>query len=110
MTPPRALAELGLIDEYEFVVHPRIAGYGPYVFNGLAEVVDLVPTDRRELESGRRAPLSSAPLKKQAEPHTTGSRRDRECPVCRDNGRRLPTPLSHSDPRPFPATACLCYL
>ncbi|MDH5147964.1 dihydrofolate reductase family protein [Brevibacterium casei] len=52
VTLPRALAELGLIDEYEFVVHPRIAGYGPYVFNGLAEVVDLVPTDRRELESG----------------------------------------------------------
>src|SRR5918998_2100775 len=24
-----ALAELGLIDEYEFVVHPRIAGHGP---------------------------------------------------------------------------------
>ena len=52
VTLPRALAELDLIDEYEFVVHPRIAGYGPYVFNGLAEVVDLVPTDRRELESG----------------------------------------------------------
>lgn len=52
VTLPRALAELGLIDEYEFVVHPRIAGYGPYVFNGLAEVVDLVPTDRRELASG----------------------------------------------------------
>ena len=25
---PLALAELGLIDEYEFVVHPRLAGYG----------------------------------------------------------------------------------
>lgn len=52
VTLPRALAELDLIDEYEFVVHPRIAGYGPYVFNGLAEVVDLEPTDRRELRSG----------------------------------------------------------
>ncbi|WP_204271614.1 dihydrofolate reductase family protein, partial [Escherichia coli] len=26
---PLALAELGLIDEYEFVVHPRVAGHGP---------------------------------------------------------------------------------
>ena len=25
---PLALAELGLIDEYEFVVHPRVAGHG----------------------------------------------------------------------------------
>src|SRR5512132_1840612 len=25
---PLALAELGLIDEYEFVVHPRLAGHG----------------------------------------------------------------------------------
>ena len=24
-----ALAEMGLIDEYEFVGHPRIAGHGP---------------------------------------------------------------------------------
>jgi riboflavin biosynthesis pyrimidine reductase len=24
-----ALAELGLIDEYELVVHPRLAGHGP---------------------------------------------------------------------------------
>ncbi|MEO5820311.1 MAG: dihydrofolate reductase family protein, partial [Vicinamibacteraceae bacterium] len=33
---PLALAELGLIDEYEFVVHPRIAGHGPTVFAGLS--------------------------------------------------------------------------
>jgi dihydrofolate reductase len=26
---PQALAELGLIDEYEFLVHPRVAGHGP---------------------------------------------------------------------------------
>src|SRR3954453_13855405 len=26
---PLALAELDLIDEYEFVVHPRLAGHGP---------------------------------------------------------------------------------
>ena len=29
---PLALAELGLIDEYEFVVHPRIVGHGPTLF------------------------------------------------------------------------------
>src|SRR5690606_25760175 len=27
-----ALAELGLIDEYELVVHPRIVGHGPSLF------------------------------------------------------------------------------
>ena len=26
---PLALAELGLIDEYEFIVQPRLAGHGP---------------------------------------------------------------------------------
>ena len=31
---PLALAELGLIDEYEFVVHPRLAGRGPTLFAG----------------------------------------------------------------------------
>jgi dihydrofolate reductase len=29
---PMALAELGLIDEYEFVVHPRLGGLGPRLF------------------------------------------------------------------------------
>jgi dihydrofolate reductase len=32
---PQAFAELGLIDEYEFVVHPRLAGHGPTLFAGL---------------------------------------------------------------------------
>jgi len=31
---PLALAELGLIDEYEFVVQPRLAGHGPMLFAG----------------------------------------------------------------------------
>jgi hypothetical protein len=31
---PLGLAELGLIDEYEFVVHPRIAGHGLTLFAG----------------------------------------------------------------------------
>ena len=38
---PLALAELGLIDEYEFIVHPRIAGHGPTLFAGLSQMVDL---------------------------------------------------------------------
>src|ERR1700739_1230251 len=38
---PLALAELGLIDEYEFVVHPRIAGHGPALFAGLSKRIDL---------------------------------------------------------------------
>jgi hypothetical protein len=33
---PLALAELGLIDEYEFVVHPTLAGQGPTLFAGLS--------------------------------------------------------------------------
>ena len=36
---PQALAELGLIDEYEFVVHPRLAGHGPTLFAGLSKRV-----------------------------------------------------------------------
>ena len=34
---PLALAELGLIDEYEFVVHPILAGHGPTLFAGLSK-------------------------------------------------------------------------
>jgi dihydrofolate reductase len=49
---PLALAELGLIDEYELVVHPRLVGHGPTVFAGLSTVVDLVLVDRLELGSG----------------------------------------------------------
>lgn len=49
---PLALAELGLIDEYEFVVHPRIAGHGPTLFAGLSKYVDLKLVGRREFGSG----------------------------------------------------------
>ena len=52
VTLPLALAELGLIDEYEFVVHPRLAGHGPTLFAGLAERVDLRLVDRHEFGSG----------------------------------------------------------
>src|SRR5687768_842327 len=49
---PQALAELGLIDEYEFVVHPRLAGHGPTLFAGLSKHVDLTLVSRLELGSG----------------------------------------------------------
>jgi dihydrofolate reductase len=49
---PLALAELGLIDEYEFVVHPRLAGHGPTLFAGLSKHIDLKLVDRLELGSG----------------------------------------------------------
>ena len=49
---PLALAELGLIDEYEFVVHPRLAGHGPTLFAGLSKYVDLKLMSRQELGSG----------------------------------------------------------
>ena len=49
---PLALAELGLIDEYEFVVHPRLAGHGPTLFAGLSKCVDLKLVSRLEFGSG----------------------------------------------------------
>ena len=49
---PQELAELGLIDEYEFVVHPRLAGHGPTLFAGLSKHVDLKLVGRREFGSG----------------------------------------------------------
>jgi dihydrofolate reductase len=47
-----ALTELGLIDEYEFIVHPRLAGHGPTLFAGLSKLVDLKLVSRREFGSG----------------------------------------------------------
>jgi dihydrofolate reductase len=52
LTLPLALAELGLIDEYEFIVHPRIAGHGPTLFAGLSKPIDLKLVSRLELGSG----------------------------------------------------------
>src|SRR5712675_588082 len=49
---PLALAELGLIDEYEFVVHPRVAGHGPTLFAGISKRVDLKLVSRLEFGSG----------------------------------------------------------
>ncbi|MDF2554693.1 MAG: deaminase [Microbacterium sp.] len=52
VTLPTALAELGLIDEYEFIVHPRVAGHGPTLFAGLSRPLDLTLVDRQEFSSG----------------------------------------------------------
>jgi dihydrofolate reductase len=49
---PQALAELGLIDEYEFVVQPRLAGHGPTLFAGLSKRIDLRLVSRKEFGSG----------------------------------------------------------
>jgi dihydrofolate reductase len=52
VTLPLALAELGLIDEYEFVVQPTLAGHGPTLFAGLSKWVDLKLVSRLEFGSG----------------------------------------------------------
>jgi dihydrofolate reductase len=52
LTLPRALADLGLIDEYEFVVHPVVAGRGPTLLAGLREQHDLKLVGRQEFSSG----------------------------------------------------------
>jgi dihydrofolate reductase len=49
---PLALAELGLIDDYELVVHPRLVGHGPTLFAGLSKRVDLKLVSRVEFRSG----------------------------------------------------------
>ena len=52
VTLPQALAELGLIDEYEVVVHPRLVGHGPTLFAGLSRLIDLRLVSRLEFGSG----------------------------------------------------------
>jgi len=49
---PLALAELGLIDEYESVVQPRLVGHGPTLFAGLSKPIDLKLVSRVEYGSG----------------------------------------------------------
>jgi len=52
VTLPFALAEMGLIDEYEFVVHPRVVGHGPTLFAGLSAPINLKLVSRVEYASG----------------------------------------------------------
>jgi dihydrofolate reductase len=55
VTLPLALADLGLIDEYVFVVHPVVAGHGPTLFAGLRERLDLKLVGRQEFRAGALA-------------------------------------------------------
>jgi dihydrofolate reductase len=48
----QALTEWGLIDEYEFIVQPRLAGHGPTLFAGLTKHVELKLIGCREFKSG----------------------------------------------------------
>jgi dihydrofolate reductase len=52
VTLPVALADLGLIDEYAFVVQPVLAGHGPTLLAGLRERIQLELVDRHEFRSG----------------------------------------------------------
>src|SRR3981189_1805532 len=52
---PLALSELGLIDEYEFLVQPVLAGHGPTLFAGLSKHVDLTLVSRLEFWPGAGA-------------------------------------------------------
>ena len=52
VTLPQALADMGLIDEYEFVVQPLIAGHGPTLLAGLRERIPLEPVGRHDFQSG----------------------------------------------------------
>jgi len=52
VTLPLALADLGLIDEYEFVVQPVLAGHGPRLLDGLRDRIHLELIGRREFASG----------------------------------------------------------
>jgi dihydrofolate reductase len=52
VTLPLALADLGLIDEYEFVVQPILAGHGPTLFAGLSERLELKLVGRQEFGAG----------------------------------------------------------
>ncbi|MDV8001054.1 dihydrofolate reductase family protein [Rhodococcus sp. IEGM 1408] len=52
VTLPLALADLGLIDEYEFVVQPVLAGHGPTLMAGLRERIGLELVDRHDFRSG----------------------------------------------------------
>jgi dihydrofolate reductase len=47
-----ALHRLDLIDEYRFVVHPVVAGHGPYVFAGSQPSTQLKFVAAQPLESG----------------------------------------------------------
>ncbi|KXT56998.1 deaminase/reductase [Gordonia sp. QH-12] len=55
VTLPLALADSGLIDEYEFIVQPVLAGHGPTLLSGLRERIRLELVHREEFRSGAMA-------------------------------------------------------
>ncbi len=55
VTLPTALADLGLIDEYEFIVQPILAGHGPTLLSGLHDRIGLELVERRDFPSGAAA-------------------------------------------------------
>ncbi|XGC80666.1 dihydrofolate reductase family protein [Bdellovibrio bacteriovorus] len=52
VTLPLKLAEFGFIDEYEFIVHPRLIGHGPKLLEGLTKAIDLKLVNKKEFKSG----------------------------------------------------------
>jgi RibD C-terminal domain len=77
---PLALAELGLIDEYEFVVQPSLVGHGPTLFAGLSKRVELRLVSRLEFGSGAvamRYEQDSHPSERC--PRQSGGSRTRTC-------------------------------
>lgn len=60
---PSALADMGLIDEYEFVLNPVIAGHGPRLLDGLRERINLELVGSRQFGSGAMA-LTYRPIEK----------------------------------------------
>jgi dihydrofolate reductase len=61
VTLPLALAELGLIDEYELIVHPRVAGHGPALLAGLSKPLELQLVERLELGSSGTVAMRYVP-------------------------------------------------
>ena len=62
MTLPQALIEMDLIDEFEFLVHPIVAGAGRALFDGLSKPLDLRLMDRQEMPGGHVA-LTYEPIR-----------------------------------------------
>ena len=52
---PLTLAQHGLIDQYEFIINPRIAGRGPTLFDGLSKAVDLKLVGTHRFSGGAMA-------------------------------------------------------
>jgi dihydrofolate reductase len=68
VTLPLALADLGLIDEYEFLVQPVLAGHGPTLLAGLRERIQLELVDRHEFRSGQ-SPCGTDPRELRLDKH-----------------------------------------